>query len=243
MSDHTNFIDTALVRCFNRGYIHPHLRWLQDCVDFTNNHGFQSHNVAVQHCVMDLDPKAVAMSSMDNCHEAIEEMDPEGVHFNKLNLFITASAESLHKHFARWLSPKLLPAALLSDLPMAKVVASIVLKTDMPTAAALEPEAQCEVGSQTVVFHSDAHRRRINVSNFNGFLWQRIDEAAEHAPADQQAADALLQGLNLRDKDYSNAHGNIRMQMHQKCSALPSQTQIRRQWCKGCQECILNRPI
>ena len=226
MTDHQNFIDMALVRCFNKAYVHPHLRWLQACTDFTNRHGFQSHNIAIRHFLMHRDLSGVTGRQMDDYHEAIEENDPEGTHFAKLELFVKASQDSLQKHFSRWMTPKMLPSALLSEPPLAKVVASVMLKADAPSNAALAPEVLPHPIAGEMQFMSAAHGRVINVKALDRFIRQNVDDDAEHAAADQQAADALLQGLNLRDKDYTNNHGDIRLRMHRKCPPCPSQTQF-----------------
>jgi len=55
-------------------------------------------------------------------------------HIDKLNVFIRAACDSRHKHFKRWLNCKLLPAALMSEAPTAKVVAAAMLRRRMPTA-------------------------------------------------------------------------------------------------------------
>lgn len=166
MTDQANFIDMCLVHCFNKACMHPHLQWLQACTDLTNKCGFQAHNIAIRHHLMEeqltrllIDPKMG-----DHC-EAICGNDPDGAHFHKLELCMTASLESLHKHFKRWTSTELLPAALMSEAPFAKATAAVTLKTDMPP-----PESfgdLCEHSSKSAKFVSEAHGQRVSVSRFN----------------------------------------------------------------------------
>ena len=53
MKDQENFIDVALICCFSRAYINPHLDWLQCSDDLTGKLGFQAHHVAARFFLME----------------------------------------------------------------------------------------------------------------------------------------------------------------------------------------------
>jgi len=228
MSNVVNFIDMTLIRSFSHAHIHPHLRWLQECVDFTNKYGFQSHNVVVRYYLMSREMRSLPSSRMADYFEAIRGHDPDNVHFKKLDLFMRASTESLHKHFMRWLSPKLLPAAMISEPGIAKVVAAIILKTAMPTAETFGASTVHDASNQRHYFDSEAHSQRIDLNKFDRFVRDAIDDNQECSPLALQAADGLLRGVDLRNKDCSEGsdHRPLRMQLHYKHCSLPSQTQF-----------------
>jgi len=140
MSDPENFIDLCLMRCFHKGYISPHLDWLQSSADLTNTQAFQSHNVAVRHYLMEYDLLNLLSTTLFKSYfEAIENAGfPRGTtdygrYLKKACVFMESSLVSLHNHFKRWLSPLILPAALMSESPTARVVASLMMNVAAPT--------------------------------------------------------------------------------------------------------------
>jgi len=72
MTDQVNFIDMCLVCCFNKACIHPDLRWPQACINLTNKHGFQSHNISIRHCVMEIILESMLFApKMQDCHDVM----------------------------------------------------------------------------------------------------------------------------------------------------------------------------
>jgi len=85
MTDQENFLDMCLIYAFNRGHIPPNLDWLQSCDDLTLDLGFQAHNIAVRHFLMDrLSRSLLTHNVCEDYHEAIEGVDPDGAHLDKL---------------------------------------------------------------------------------------------------------------------------------------------------------------
>ena len=139
MKDLENFIDLALIRCFHKGYVSPHLDWLQSSDDLSNKLGFQSHNIATRFFLIERDlislpasdcfkvySKAVcnAAGNQDGIRGFEGILDERKRHLKKQTAFITESMASLQKHFRRWLQPDLLAASLLSEAPIALMFAS-----------------------------------------------------------------------------------------------------------------------
>ena len=228
VSDVVNFIDMTLIQCFNHACTHPHLRWFQECTECTNKCGFQSHNILVRHCLMERQLHSLIGAPMNDHHEAIWNYDPDGLHFKKLELFFTASNESLQKHFMRWVSPKTLSAALLSESPTAVVVAAVTSKGNFPSAETFGSAAEHDVPNQRLVFELQAHKCRINLSNFDKFLCKRVGNDQTCSPLACTAADKLLRGLDLQSKDCIEGSKQcpLRLRFHHKHGALPSQTQF-----------------
>lgn len=162
--------------------------------------------------------------------EAIEKArhvrgsDQSELHLKKLNVFMEQSLETLHKHFKRWLSPKLLPAALMSESPTAKLVVAVMLKRDMPALGT----AQLTQGMGRHYFKSEAHDRMICIERFNEFLRANIEDAVECSQESAQAAKLVLADVDFRNKDYTEESDSvdIRLHMHSTCLPLASQTQF-----------------
>jgi len=233
MTDRVNFIDMTLIRSFNKTYIHPHLDWLQSSNEDTDNLGFQAHNIATRYFLMNEDLRHIlSKNKMAEYNEAIQGVDDDGKHLDKLKLFITASAESLHKHFAKWLSTKLLPAALLSEPPTAKVIAAVILGVDMPSFQ--DDPTQSVVNEERlsgfILFKSTTHRgNTFCLKAFNKFIRSKVatlDNTAGYSHESKLAAQLLLAGIDLRTKDYTQAHGPLLYHMHCKYFSVPSQTQF-----------------
>jgi len=72
--------------------------------------------------------------------------------------FLQLSKEVLIKHYTCWMNPRLLPAALLAEPPIAKAVARVILGRPMP--AAVNPPT----------FTSGAHGRDFDLLKFEMFL-------------------------------------------------------------------------
>jgi len=111
--------------------------------------------------------------SMPDHLEAVNKAPSEDSqrHMEKLKTFVGSSHANLHKHFSRWIGCSLLPVALMSESPTAKVVAAVMLGLPMPTDAELGDVVHCQ-GSQNTCFHSNVHSDcgRINMEGLYKFL-------------------------------------------------------------------------
>ena len=131
MLSQDNFVDLCLIQSFHKACLNKHLDWLQSADDLTEMQAFQSHNIVGRCCIVPKDLQHfLSGCSLPDYHKAVKRVSD--VADNKRNkeklfIFIKHAHESLHKHDGKWLSPKLHPAALLSEGPMANVVAACVL--------------------------------------------------------------------------------------------------------------------
>jgi len=139
MKDPETFIDLTLVRCFNKLHLHPHLHWLQKIDDLTGALGHQSHQIAVWFHLMKFDLCHIMgeQTLMKDCFEAVRKCGSSNAadserHLNKLSVFLKEANDSLGKHFKRWVGDDLLPAALLSEQPLAQVVGAAMLGRPFP---------------------------------------------------------------------------------------------------------------
>lgn len=239
MLDPENFFDVVLIRCFNKAYVNQHFDWMQTCKDLTDCLGFQAHNVVVRHFIMDRGIRSVMYgASMEDYHEAANKvvaLENDGVvdiqkertrHLKKLEMFLHEAHDSLHKHFPRWLQAKLLPAALLSEGLMARVVAAAMLNRNaMPTFTAEEGVVDCMRTKGYLEHYSEAHKETINLCAFDCFIRNQLEkqeQVVEHTPQVMAAAERLCLGtVNLRDINYDNDNGNGELRWHLHSTYLP----------------------
>jgi len=196
MKDQENFVDVTLIRCYHKAYLNKHLDWLQSCQDLTGRYGFQSHNVVVRYFLMDEDYKQMFMgAAMNDYHHAVACYgDTNGKQLNKLRVFVGAATASLHKHFGRWLSHLLLPAALLSEGPIARVVATVMRNEELPV---FDYESESVVpdrfSSTQLYFKSAAHGRVIRLHALHRFLRSGVNQEATNAiDSDNEAEEEAL---------------------------------------------------
>ena len=110
--------------------------------------------------------------------------------------------DSLQKHFIRWCSNKLLPAALMSERPNALAVARAITGAEM-----LPPNLDDE--GVEIGFYSDVHGKMIFISKFEEFLRHAVASvnagvgvgAPVYTNSAKEAAAKLLQGVDFRDKE------------------------------------------
>jgi len=231
MSNQENFVDTTLIRCFHKAYINKHFGWLQDCDDLTGTLGFQSHNMAVRYFLMTKDLEHIMSGrSMEDYQEATDLLPDEHRerNFNKLKTFVSHAGDSLHKHFSRWLTPSLLPAALMSEGPLAKVVASAMLGK-----ALLPQEFPEDRITGRINCYSEAHDVTFCLRLFYRFLKKGVDqirnEGANHGDYTIQAkhvAGMVVDGFDMRAFEYEAGHAELRRHMHSTYLALPCHTQF-----------------
>jgi len=199
MLDPENFIDVALIRCFNKAYIHDHLNWSQSCDDLSGALGFSSHHIAVRFYIMDRDLRGIlAHEVMKDYTKVVDvcgtlEEGEKFRHVNKLNIFMREACDSLHKHFARWMSPALLPAGLLSEPPTAKVIGAAALKRVFPSFATDAGVVDGAFMSGQINFQSTVHKRRIDLVKFDAFIRQRLtDDDDGHSQEAKIAAELIV---------------------------------------------------
>jgi len=225
MSDQENFLDLTLIRSFHKRYLNGHVDWFQDCNDLVTSRGFQAHHIAIRYHLMDQDVKTFMWGrSMPDYDEAVA-LYTKSDHRDKLDVFMRAVNESLHKHFKRWLLPSLLPAALLSEAPTAKVVSAIILQEAMPSI----PEHYDQRGKEHY-FHSDVHKVRINLNLMYKFFRDSLQDEVgndEYVQLAKHAARLVFaQDIDIRSPDYHSEHGPTRWQMHSTYLPLPSHTEF-----------------
>jgi len=181
MSDQENFIDMTLIRSYNKACLNPHLDWLQGSKDLTGHVGFQSHHVAFRYYLMDRNLRQIISSgrSMQDYHEAVARLTgPEDTfavdkerHTKKLFIFLNTALSSLEKHFDRWLTAKLLPTALMSEPPIAKVVAAVMLKRPFPSFESDQTARDERRLSGKMAYNSTAHDKTgIDLLKYDKFL-------------------------------------------------------------------------
>ena len=239
MKDQETFIDLVLIRCFHKAYINPHFDWLQSCDDLSGCLGFSAHQMAVRFYVMQRHFRdMMSRRSFPDYHEAVanwtsdndeETRSERQRHINKLNLFIKTARDFLFKHFPRWLNRSLLPAAMLAEHPMARVVAAVVLGKSFPTFES-DASVQCEIGSRRHLFQSSVHKERIDLEQMYKFFCSQLenmdDNDGVYTPESLVAAEMLYSGsFDMRRKDYQSEYGELRWHMHSTYLPLPSQTQ------------------
>jgi len=230
LANQENFVDITLIRCFHKAYLNKHFDWMQACTDLTGCTGFQAHNIAVRHHLMDRDVKSVvACDHMKPHHHAVAQWHVDDVeerkrHLKKLEVFIVQATDALHKHFRRWLNVALLPAGLLAEAPMAKVISAVIMKEDCPTTF---DGVDANALTQVHQFKSEVHGEVITLERFYKWLKQVVvdtdDECCEEG---RQAAQLILQDIDMRAFDYVGDVGTLRLYMHATCLPLASQTQF-----------------
>jgi len=187
MSDQENFIDMTLIRSFNKAYLNPHLDWLQSSKDLSSHQAFQSHHVAVHYFCMHKSLEHIISTGrkMEDYHEAVARWNgPEATaaadrkrHEKKLEVFLNAAYASLKKHFQRWLKPALLPAALMSEAPTAKVVAAMLIGAPNMPSFSSDPTVKDDSRiTGKILYKSAVHKQDIDLFQFNRFLRKLIQE-------------------------------------------------------------------
>jgi len=254
LSNQDNFVNLCLIRTFHKEYLNKHLAWLQEATDLSGHVGFQSHNIATRYFLMDFDMVHIAScgEATKDYHEAVAKWNTDDAvataagrtkHLDKLLIFLNAAHASLHKHFSRWLSPKLLPMALLSEAPATRVVANIILGKPKPTVAEYGNTATYNVLSGKLHVKSIAHGCDVELHLFDRFIRKRLEvgivttadnddevpiASKDYSAQAKHAAELVCQGFDMRDQDYTAGTHNVdvRLSMHKANLALPSQTQF-----------------
>ena len=116
----------------------------------------------------------------------------------------------------------------MSEGPLAKVVAAVMLGRDIPSFES-DPSVKDERRmSGKVSFKSTVHKQVTCLLQFNRFLKSKLTETdgSEHSQETKSAATLLLDhGLDLRSWEHQDGlQGAWRWRMHSTCLALPHQT-------------------
>ena len=91
----------------------------------------------------------------------------KNVQAEKACTFVEMAFKSLHKHFLRWGSLHLLPAGLLAETPFAKAIAKVILGQ-----VTISEQRSFEMG-----VYSTMQKDWIKVTDFEGFVWEKFQEA------------------------------------------------------------------
>ena len=139
------FSDLALIYDYHKNYMEGHFDWLQQCTDMTQVPGFQTHNVLGRYYFMMEDLKRLKASIeieassdcdvLENFKDTLTLLKPASkeLQVKKAKLFFVIGGDAITDHFDRWRG-HLLPAAVVSEGPMAMAVACILKgRKELPT--------------------------------------------------------------------------------------------------------------
>ena len=221
-----HYSDVCLVVCFHDGYFKEHMDWMMQSNDLTGVCGFQAHQMAVRYYIMQRGLESALEDinlSLENTHNLgffyhfIASLEIIGDNGNplmddkaqreKANKFVEMAMKSLHKHFIRWCSNKLLPAALMAERPLALAVARAL--TGAPQAP-----IQLDASGHEITFNSKVHGPisvytfesfiRNAVASINGGVGNNDDghiDTSSYSELAKQAASELFNGVDFRDVD------------------------------------------
>ncbi len=266
MMDPIIYSDMCLIHCFHDFYFKKYLDWMMQSKDLTEECGFQSHQMLAtyyrMHCDLEDMKLEVDLSlddvgngyffpyiqSLDNL-DTPSQSDPDyqkAVMSNedqrrKGLKWVDIAVDSLNTHFIRWASVKLLPAALMSEDPLAKCVARLIVGA--PPADPVLEHYPCPPGASPEppvekAFKSDVFKCGIKISRFESWLrttFDRVkagadDGAGGHVDVPtfsddvKAAAQLLLNGTDFRVLD-DDSHRLV-WEMHSSFLPLASQTQF-----------------
>jgi hypothetical protein len=219
------FSDLSLVTDYHTFFVSPHFDWMQSCTDMSGIPAFQSHNLLGRYflLVQDLTELATSITTthtgfigfrrtLASCSPILRQHQEQ-----KASKFIGIALEAIHKHFSRWCNVSLLPAALLSERPLALAVASVLLNKELPQ----------EVGAMD--FSSKVHDRDINIQAFHSFVFSiasNNDHNAYHGKV-LHASQALFHGHDLREMEQHNDETkDLKAYLYSMYLPLASQTQF-----------------
>ena len=206
MAEPLIYSDLQLVKCFHKSFLQDHFEWLQASDDMSSVPGFQSHQVLPRFFLMRKDLLYIN-DTINSSHPGFEDYrssleilteNERQQQQHKVLLFFQEAINALIKHFARWAYVPLLPAALLSETPLADCVARVMLAT---TDGIPVPPAP------TSFFASQVHSRLFNIKVYQSFLigLVSLDYDADgdvYHPNELIAAQMRLnRDIDLRNKD------------------------------------------
>ena len=198
--------------------------------DLTDTCGFQSHQMAVGFYFMHRQLLQVQINIEDpysffgDYVHSLQECDDEEKQRFKSAKFVDVAMDLLEKHFSRWLTPKLLPAALLAEKPLADVVARVI------TGAPAAPPLLNGEGKEGSMF-SKVFDIGFKQSQFADFLYSKLGDengvvdASVYSPLAKDAANLLLSGVDLRSVGSFQSNAIVK-ELWKTYLALASQTQF-----------------
>jgi hypothetical protein len=189
------YSDLTLISCYHASYVLPHFGWMQAATDLSGVPGFQSHNTLARYFLLQSDLKTMKATiatdhpSFQPFQESLPLLSPLIAlqQASKVDSFISLALDACHKHFKRWMSKDLLPAAMLSEQPLAAIVARIIL--EQPPKEAFDPPEHA----------SQVHKRSFVLLDFQEFIASGIDVGNVYEPMTLHVAQLLLEGVDMRD--------------------------------------------
>jgi hypothetical protein len=211
-----------MIHNYHSCFVSPHFDWLQSATDLTDLPGFQSHNSLPRYYLMVQDLLLLLKSSLLTDHASLADFrrtlqnlsdEVQQQQQTKSNRFVDSAIEAIEKHFIRWATKKLLPAGLLAEDALATVIACVMTSNPLPATLLAELD-------------SEVHGRTFNLQSFHNFLQERvtrIDDNTPYGPLVLGAANLLIGGFDLRDKESPDP---LKYQLYTNYLPLASHTQF-----------------
>ena len=214
------YSDTTLLNCFHEGYFKQHMDWMMQSKDLTTVCGFQSHQMAIRYYLMHRDLMSLKndvtynngffhhfFRSLSLVGESGTPLYTDESQRLKAQEFVDTSITSLDKHFKRWITPELLPAALMAPAPIAACVARVI--TGAPSPYRAEPSrtntmSEEEHTMQLIAWDEETgmrcrvHHEHFHLPAFELWLRDRVDDGVVFDNLAMESSQALLQGTNFR---------------------------------------------
>ena len=221
------YCDTALITSLHEAYFKDNIDWFVKSDDLTGVTGFQAHQMLIRYYIMRRDLKSMKTDMKVHngfFHPFIRALDNIGDHGplsdedaqkTKALKWVDIALESLDKHFGRWASPELLPAALMAKPALAQVVARFILGNgtfesffpDKPLIEDYEDETdfyidsvQRDTSNATVLRSAHIHHSSIGLQDLEWWL-QTTGPVNNWSDLAKQAAQFALDGNDLRKHD------------------------------------------
>jgi hypothetical protein len=214
------YSDLTLLYCYHRSYVTPHFGWMQSATDLSGVPGFQTHNTLGRYFLMldDLTQMKPTIATNHPTYQPFQDSllllseDEREQQVSKVDTFIGKAIESLSKHFKRWMTAELLPAALLSEAPLASIVAAAMLQ-QAPKASFQPPEHA-----------SPVHKKSFVLLDFQEFVHNGVPPGATYVPMTLHVAgDIIAKRVDYRDMSTPTI---IHTWMHSTYLPLASHTQF-----------------
>ena len=142
------YSNVCLLNCFHEGYFKDHMDWMMQGDDLTNVAGFQVHQMFIRFYLMERDLCSLKEDVNDyngffhhfvrslNLVDSCGPLHNDAAQRVRAQKFVDTAIKSNEKHFRRWCSLKMIPAALLAEKPLAMIIA----RTITGTASSFTPE-------------------------------------------------------------------------------------------------------
>lgn len=203
------FSDLALIHCYHQCYFTKQMSWMMSSKDLTKP-GFQTHQMLVRYYLMDRKLKVLNCNIAHNpffesfrATLTIPGVDRE-VQKAKAKGLVTEAMDSLEKHFLRWATQELLPAALMAEAPYARAVARLILgvpalESDEPFSHSIKSEVHNDIINSVfferfirLKFEKTLTRDGCDIDNDRSLMFPReVILAAEALLADNEDVNVL----------------------------------------------------